>query len=81
MISVMVGVVAGAGLVGSIYSGVWLQNGNSKHISGDKQLNQNIKGWYIRKNSQRDHHTYLTHLKFDKNKTEETFTQLHIWKY
>ena len=81
MISMMAGVVAGAGLVGSIYSGVWSQNGCSEHISGDKQLNQNSMGWYIRKNSQRDHHTYSTLLKFDKNKTEETFTQLRIWKY
>ena len=81
MISVMAGVVVGAGLIGSVCSKNQFQSRCSEHISEEKQLFQNNTRWSMTKNIERENNTNLRPYHFDKNKLEETFTQLYIWKY
>ena len=81
MISVMAGVVVGAGIIGSMCSKVQFQSRCSEHISEEKQLFQNNTRWSMRNNKERGKNTNLSPHQFDKNKLEETFTQLYIWKY
>ena len=81
MISVMAGVVVGAGIIGSMCGKVQFQRKCSEHISEEKQLLQNNTRWSMTKNKEREHNTNLSPYQFDKNKLEETFTQLYIWKY
>ena len=81
MISVMAGVAVGAGIIGSICSKVQFQNSCSEHISEEKQLFQNNTRRAMMKNKERGYNTNLSPYQLDKNKLEETFTQLYIWKY
>ena len=67
MISVMAGVVVGAGIIGSMCSKVQSQSRCSEHISKEKQLFQNNTRWSMTKNNENGHNTNLTPYQFDKN--------------
>ena len=81
MISVMAGVVAGAGLVGTIYSGVRCSNGFFETKYDQKQLLGDETVWSSGRKRKNESNGYSLTKPFKRNKKDETFTQLLIWKY
>ena len=81
MISVMAGVVASAGIAGSIYNHIRVTNGHSETtINHNRQLAER-EVWSDGKKKVNEHNGYPTTRLFGQNKTDDTFTQLYIWKY
>ena len=81
MISVMAGVVASAGIAGSIYNHIHVANGHSETTTNHNQQLAEIEVWSDGKKTVNEQNGYPTTLQFVKNKTEGTFAQLYIWKY
>ena len=81
MISVMAGVVAGAGLVGSICSGIRCSNGYSATKYDHQLLHEDEKVWSVVQKSGNENKGCLSTQQCSRNKKDETFDQLCIWKY
>ena len=80
MISVMAGVVASAGLAGSIYNHIRITKENSEPTTNQNQQLVDRKGLSYGKNTGNEDYVCQRTQQFIKNKTDETFTQLYIWK-
>ena len=81
MISVMAGVVASAGIAGSIYNHIRVANWLSETTTNHNQQLAEIEVWSDGKKTVNGRNGYPTTQQFVKNKTDDTFTQLYIWKY
>ena len=81
MISVMAGVVAGAGLVGSICSGIRCSNGYCATKYDQQQPHEDEKAWSVVHKSGNENKGYSSTQQYSRNKKDETFDQLCIWKY
>ena len=81
MISVMAGVVASAGIAGSIYNHRRITNGHSETTTNHNQQHAESEVWSDGKKTVNEYNGHPTTPQVVKNKTDDTFTQLYIWRY